>query len=213
MTPPAPPKLLCCLSLWGSELPQYSLGFPSGLLRGSLSSCSRLCREKETTGERLQLPLLPIRPGPARGNKVLKRSSLPSPSSTCSTDPQASLHSVRGMGASSSACPISTAPPPQSWAGLDLKNSRAGRGSLPGRQTRFGATTRKAQRFHFSPKTPGLEGDVINQQGTLLLFPVMCPFSCWLATFPLRLFPLCFLKVGRHERGRETQQWRGGIAD
>lgn len=134
----------------------HYLDFPSGLLRGSLSSCPVSTDRSETIGERQCYLLLAVRPSPAEGTRSWRRVSFLVPL-TCAQKTLRPPSTLWEGWVLPALHPIPAAPS-QSWAGLGLKNSRAGRGSLPGRQTRCGATTRKAQRFHFNPQTPGLEG-------------------------------------------------------
>lgn len=119
----------------------HYLAFPSGLLRGSLSSCSSLCRagsafcwlsDPALLGEQGDAEEFPFPVPLTRAQQTLRP--------LCERDGCFQL------------CLSNPLHPSQSWAGVDLKNSRAGRGSLPGRQTWCGATTRKAQRFHLIPK-------------------------------------------------------------
>lgn len=114
-----------------------------------------------------------------------------------------------GVFCSACSIPTTTRIPELGWLGLEKFQ---GRRRQPAWQTNLvpRATTREAHRFHSNPQSPDLEGISQIRKGcrcfsdAFFLLPVGNSPS---QDFP---FPLCFLEVGRVEKGLESRQGRAG---
>lgn len=85
---------------------------------------------------------------------------------------------------------------------MDLKNSRAGRGSLPGRPTWCRELPQERPKdFILIPKLLAWRGSHKSERD-FAVFSDVC-FLLLVGNFPSQTFPspLCFMEVGRHEKG------------
>lgn len=160
----------------------------------------------QTARERQQLP-----PAGCQTQLLLEQShgggfevSFPAPLTSAQKTLRLPTHTTRWERWVLPALLLQSPPPPlsQSWAGLALKNSRAGRDSLSGRQTWCRELPQERPKdFILIPKLLAWKGSHKSERD----FAVFSDVSFLLLidnfrsqTFP---FPLRFLEVGRHEKG------------